>query len=155
MNAAMNAQTACSTGPAEGWHQVLVCVVAAERSKVQIHVVPEMLDRDPVPAGTENSEAVPAGTRTDGTPAGTPDIAHPGRPGRCHLEDGPAISPADAQRIACSATFSAMLHDPGDGSVLDAGRRSRTATFTTPSGSALHNGRNPEAVHRQHTALAA
>jgi HNH endonuclease len=83
----------------------------ADVYQVQIHVVPEILDRDAVPAGTAR-----------------PGITHPCRPGRCHLEDGPANSPADAQRIACSATLSAMLHDPGDGSVLDAGRRSRSAT---------------------------
>jgi hypothetical protein len=92
----------------------------ADVYQVQVHVVPQMLDREPVPAGT--------GEMDRGVPAGTPGVDHPCRPGRCHLEDGPAISPADAQRIACSATLSAMLHDPGDGSVLDAGRRSRSAT---------------------------
>ena len=101
----------------------------ADIYQVQIHVVPEMLDRHPVPAGTESEGSVPAGTGISGTvPAGTPGIPHPCRPGRCHLEDGPAISPADAQRIACTATLSAMLHDPADGTVLDVGRRSRTAT---------------------------
>ncbi len=45
-------------------------------------------------------------------------------PARCHLEDGPAISPATAQRIACQATVSWMLHDH-HGNVLDAGRRHR------------------------------
>jgi hypothetical protein len=93
----------------------------ADVYQVQIHVVPQILDRDTVPAGTP-------GTSGDAVPAGTPGITHPCRPGRCHLEDGPAITPADAQRIACSATLSAMLHDPGDGSVLDVGRRSRSAT---------------------------
>ncbi len=96
-------------------------VISADNAdvyQVQVHVVPEILDRD----------TVPAGTGTGSVPAGTPGITHPCRPGRCHNEDGPAITPADAQRIACTATLSAMLHDPGDGSVLDAGRRSRTAT---------------------------
>jgi len=95
-------------------------IVSADNAdvyQVQIHLVPDILDRDTVPAGTGSGEPVPAGTP-----------GHPCRPGRCHLEDGPAVSPAEAQRIACSATLSAMLHDPGDGSVLDAGRRSRTAT---------------------------
>jgi hypothetical protein len=59
-----------------------------------------------------------------GVPAETP-AGHPARPDRCHLEDGPAISPATAQRIACSATISWMLHDH-DGNVLDVGRRHRT-----------------------------
>ena len=97
-------------------------VVSADNAdvyQVQVHVVPEILDREPVPAGT-GSDSVPAGTG--------PRMGHPCRPGRCHLEDGPAITPADAQRIACGATLSAMLHDADDGSVLDVGRRSRTAT---------------------------
>ena len=81
----------------------------ADVYQVQVHVVPEILDREPVPAGTPQT-----------------NMDHPCRPGRCHLEDGPAITPADAQRIACSATLSAMLHDPDDGSVLDAGGRSRS-----------------------------
>jgi hypothetical protein len=93
----------------------------ADIYQVQIHVVPQILNRETVPAGTPCAIA-------ETVPAGTPGMDHPCRPGRCHLEDGPAISPADAQRIACSATLSAMLHDPGDGSVLDVGRRSRTAT---------------------------
>jgi Domain of unknown function (DUF222) len=100
-------------------------VVSADNAdvyQVQIHVVPEILDQDPVPAGTFGTDQEAAG------PAGTPGMDHPCRAGRCHLEDGPAIPPAEAQRIACGATLSAMLHDPTDGSVLDAGRRSRSAT---------------------------
>ena len=49
---------------------------------------------------------------------------HPAWPGRCHLEDGDAISPATAQMIACNATLSAMLHDR-DGKVLNFVRRTR------------------------------
>jgi hypothetical protein len=109
----------------------------ADIYQVQIHVVPDILDRVPVPAGTPDGdpvpagtdgEPVPAGTDRESVPAGTPGMSHPCRPGRCHLEDGPAISPADAQRIACTATLSAMLHNPADGTILDAGRRSRSAT---------------------------
>ena len=55
----------------------------------------------------------------DARPAG-----HPANPLRCHLEDGPAISPATAQRLACQATVSWMLHDH-KGNVLDVGRRHR------------------------------
>ena len=46
-------------------------------------------------------------------------------PSRCHIEDGPAISPATAQAIACCATVSSMLHDH-KGDPLDVGRRHRT-----------------------------
>ncbi len=74
---------------------------------------------------------VGTGALTPDVPAETPDVpagtpaGHPARPDRCHIEDGPAISPATAQRIACSATISWMLHDH-DGNVLDVGRRHRT-----------------------------
>jgi hypothetical protein len=76
------------------------------------------------------SDALTAATGAD-VSAETPDgvvgeraAGHPADPLRCHLEDGPAISPATAQRIACSATFSWMLHDH-EGNVLDVGRRHR------------------------------
>ena len=52
---------------------------------------------------------------------------HPADPRRCHLDDGPAISAAAAQALACGATVSWMLHDH-DGTLLDAGRRHRRAT---------------------------
>jgi HNH endonuclease len=55
-------------------------------------------------------------------PAGPP--GDPADPGRCHVEDGPAISPATAQMLACSAALSWMRHDRG-GAVLDLGRRRR------------------------------
>jgi Domain of unknown function (DUF222)/HNH endonuclease len=51
-------------------------------------------------------------------------VSHPAHPARCHVEDGPALSPATAQMIACNATISAMLHDVG-GNVLNVGRRTR------------------------------
>ncbi|MGH3407592.1 MAG: HNH endonuclease, partial [Streptosporangiaceae bacterium] len=54
-------------------------------------------------------------------------VGHPAYPRRCHLEDGPVISPATAQRIACTATVSWMLHDH-DGTLLDIGRRHRKPT---------------------------
>ena len=52
---------------------------------------------------------------------------HPADPRRCHLDDGPAISAAAAQALACGATVSWMLHDH-DGTLLDVGRRHRRAT---------------------------
>ena len=57
-------------------------------------------------------------------PAADVPESHPAWPGRCHLEDGDAISPATLQMIACNATLSAMLHD-ADGSILNVGRRTR------------------------------
>ncbi len=56
-----------------------------------------------------------------GVPAGTPV---PNGSTICHLADGPAISPATAQRLACAATVSWMLHDH-TGNLLDVGRRHR------------------------------
>ncbi len=105
--------------------------------------------RPGVPAETRPDDPpaprrVPAETRTDDcpapqhrVPAETPDdgpagpaprpAGHPAHPQRCHLDDGPAISPAAARAIACHATMSWMLHDH-DGTLLDASRRHRRAT---------------------------
>jgi len=60
------------------------------------------------------------------SPGGQPPT-HPAHPRRCHLDDGPGISPAAAQALACHATVSWMLHDH-DGTLLDVGRRHRRAT---------------------------
>jgi hypothetical protein len=51
-------------------------------------------------------------------------IWHPAWPARCHIQDGPAITPAALQLIGCNATISTMVHD-ADGSVLAVGRRTR------------------------------
>jgi hypothetical protein len=84
--------------------------------QVIVHVGPEALTAGTGPEAEPGAEPEPG---ADGRPAG-----HPADPARCHLEDGPAISPATAQRIACQATVSWMLHDH-HGNVLDAGRRHR------------------------------
>ncbi len=44
--------------------------------------------------------------------------------GRCHMDDGPAVSPQTAQMLACDALVSWMRHD-ARGDVLDVGRRHR------------------------------
>src|SRR5580658_4219057 len=68
-------------------------------------------------------------TRSSCTSAPAPSrppgpLGHPADPGRCHVEDGPAISVSTAQMIACSASWSWMLHDSA-GKLLDLGRRRR------------------------------
>ena len=77
-----------------------------------------------VHVGTD-AAGVPA--RTAGVSAETP-AARPARgasgPGRCHVEDGPAVSVSTAQMIGCTAALSWMRHDR-DGTVLDLGRRRR------------------------------
>jgi Domain of unknown function (DUF222)/HNH endonuclease len=73
-----------------------------------------------VHVGTEALTAAPSADVSAETP-----IGHPAHPSRCHIEDGPAISPATAQAIACSASISWMLHDH-KGNPLDVGRRHRT-----------------------------
>jgi 5-methylcytosine-specific restriction endonuclease McrA len=82
----------------------------------------------PAGASRDSKRRVPAETPPD-RPAcpGCRPAGHPARPGRCHLEDGPALSPAAAQAIACRATITWMLHDH-DGTLLDAGRRHRRPT---------------------------
>ena len=51
----------------------------------------------------------------------------PAAPGRCHVDDGPAISQTTAGMLTCTATLSWMLHDH-DGTLLDVGRRTRKPT---------------------------
>jgi Domain of unknown function (DUF222)/HNH endonuclease len=59
-----------------------------------------------------------------GVSAETPPFWHPAREDRCHLDDGPAISPATLALIGCDATISTMIHDLS-GAVIDVGRRTR------------------------------
>jgi hypothetical protein len=89
----------------------------ADLYQVIVHVGPEALTAEPeaLTAGPE-----PAAGGAAGTPPG-----HPANPRRCHLDDGLALSPATAQRLACAATITWMLHDH-DGTLLDVGRRHRT-----------------------------
>jgi hypothetical protein len=75
---------------------------------------------DHVPAETRKALAALAET----VPLLAFPESHPAWPGRSHLEDGAAISPATLQMIACNATISTMLHDV-KGNVLDVGRRTR------------------------------
>ncbi len=85
----------------------------ADVYQVVVHVGADVL------AGSAGEDSAAA----DAVAAGRP-VGHPADPARCHLEDGPAVSPATAQRIACQATVSWMLHDH-EGNVLDVGRRHR------------------------------
>jgi 5-methylcytosine-specific restriction endonuclease McrA len=77
-------------------------------------------------------EAITAAPSPDAALATAADIAsrphwHPASPDRCHLDDGPAISPAAAAALACRTSVTWMLHDH-DGSLIDVGRRHRRAT---------------------------
>jgi hypothetical protein len=54
-------------------------------------------------------------------------VAHPAAAGRCHVEDGPAISVSTADMISCESALSWMRH-ANDGTVLDVGRRRRRPT---------------------------
>jgi hypothetical protein len=121
-------------------------IVSADNADVYqviIHAGTEAITQGPEPAGAGEPDAAgepddvsaetPHAIASDvsaETPAPllpkTPDppIWHPAYPGRCHLDDGPAISPATLQLIGCNATISTMIHD-ADGNVLNVGRRSR------------------------------
>jgi hypothetical protein len=57
-------------------------------------------------------------------PGDSANPADPADPARCHVEDGPAISVTTAQMIACSSSWTWMLHDSA-GKLLDLGRRRR------------------------------
>jgi 5-methylcytosine-specific restriction endonuclease McrA len=76
---------------------------------------------------TEDPEPARVSAETPPPPptvAPDPPVWHPASPARCHLDDGPAISPAALRLIGCNATISTMIHD-ADGNVLNVGRRSR------------------------------
>jgi hypothetical protein len=107
--------------------------------QVIVHVGPEALLPAPPPAAapapvSDVSAETPASPGDPAQsparqPAPAPDPTcrypgHPAHPARCHLDDGPALSPAAAQAIACHATITTMLHDH-HGDVLDVGRRHR------------------------------
>ena len=71
--------------------------------------------------------ADPADVSAETSAAAPPVPGDPAHPARCHVEDGPAISITTAQMIACSSTWSWMLHDSA-GQLLDVGRRRRRPT---------------------------
>ncbi len=56
--------------------------------------------------------------------AETLPFRHPAHEDRCHIDDGPALSPATLALISCNATISTMIHDLS-GAVIDVGRRTR------------------------------
>jgi len=88
--------------------------------QVIVHVGSEVI----TPGGPA---ADPPGVSAE-TPAAAPPVpGDPADPARCHVEDGPAISVTTAQMIACSSTWSWMLHDSA-GKLLDLGRRRRRPT---------------------------
>jgi 5-methylcytosine-specific restriction endonuclease McrA len=79
-----------------------------------------------VPAETP-AAADPGAAAADSDEIPARSVGHPAHPRRCHIEDGPAISPATVRRMACQAALSWMLHDH-DGTLLDVGRRHRRPT---------------------------
>jgi 5-methylcytosine-specific restriction endonuclease McrA len=98
--------------------------------QVIIHAGAEAITADddqpepqPASAGPEPAEGTEPGRVSAETRPSLP-ISHPAFPMRCHLEDGPAISPQALKLIGCNATISTMLHD-ADGTVLNVGRRTR------------------------------
>jgi hypothetical protein len=72
-----------------------------------------------VPAGSAGEAGDVSAETSPARPPG-----HQAGPVRCHVEDGPAISVSTAQMIACSSSWSWMLHHSA-GKLLDLGRRRR------------------------------
>jgi 5-methylcytosine-specific restriction endonuclease McrA len=88
----------------------------ADIYQVIIHTTADTLgEAGSVSAETPTEPARDVSAETPGDPC---------RTGRCHLEDGPAINPADAALISCDATTSVITH-AADGSILSVGRRTR------------------------------
>ncbi len=81
--------------------------------QVIVHVGTDTVAPDAPPA-----QAGDVSAETRGSSPGVP--GDPADPARCHVEDGPAISVTTAQMIACSSTWSWMLHDSA-GKLLDLG----------------------------------
>ena len=81
----------------------------AEVYQVMVHV------------GTDAMAGVSAETPE---PAPAPVPGDPADPGRCHVEDGAAISVTTAHMLSCTAALSWMLHGDG-GKILKLGRRRR------------------------------
>ncbi len=55
-------------------------------------------------------------------------LASPGADGRCELEDGPALAPETARRLACDGSAYVMAHGPAG--ELTAGRKTRVVSTT-------------------------
>jgi len=77
-------------------------------------------------AAITQDDTEPPGDVSAETPQPRWPVTHPAHADRCHIEDGPALSPAALQYIGCNATISAMVHD-ADGNILAVGRRTRKA----------------------------
>jgi hypothetical protein len=78
------------------------------------------------PGASPEPAAAPgqAAPEPTGVSAETLPFWHPAHPDRCHLDDGPAITPATLALIGCTATISTMFHDLS-GAITDVGRRTR------------------------------
>jgi Domain of unknown function (DUF222)/HNH endonuclease len=98
--------------------------------QVIVHVGTDAIAPESPPAGPVGVSAETPSRPPRAAPSPPPKPApprapgHPVDPGRCHVEDGPAISPSTAQMLACGATWTWMLHDSA-GKLLDLGRRRR------------------------------
>jgi hypothetical protein len=92
---------------------------SAPRPSPQTSQGPEPAQADePDAAGEPNATGEPCdgfrgNARVPASPGTGPADMAPRLPGRCHLDDGPAISPATLQLIGCNATISTMIHDTG------------------------------------------
>jgi len=95
---------------------------AAAADDPEVYQVIVHVGADAVNTGGPGAGSGDVSAETPPGPPGPP--GHPADPARCHVEDGPAISVTTAQRIACSAGWSWMLHDSA-GKLLDLGRRRR------------------------------
>ncbi len=95
-------------------------VAAADDPEVYQVVV--HVGTDAMAPGGPAADAGDVSAETSAAPPQPPGC--PADPARCHVEDGPAISVTTAQMIACSSSWSWMLHDSA-GKLLDLGRRRR------------------------------
>ena len=90
-----------------------------DRQQIIVHVDAETL-AGAANDGASDDNASNDDDRPDGD--GTPREA---MPGRCELEDGPALAVATARRLACDASIVRIVED-GQGRALDVGRKTRS-----------------------------
>jgi Domain of unknown function (DUF222)/HNH endonuclease len=94
--------------------------------QIIIHAGAEAVTEEQTPREGERVSAETPAPAPAPPPAPAPfgRMRHPAYPSRCHLEDGPALSPQTVRLIGCNAAISTMVHD-ADGNILSVGRRTR------------------------------
>lgn len=93
---------------------------AARRADALCRLAEQFLANGPAASATASAERHQIVVHVD-----PPALRARGEYARCDLEDGPALAPETARRLACDAAVVTMTDDPNS-APLDVGRRTRT-----------------------------